>query len=103
MLDRLESLSLESGAVVVAIASGLFATVLAQVRFPGLRWTLALGTPLVISYSLYWSPVWLGASSVEYPTWAPLFIAPWYLAGVIVSTFVVYTMSRRITHGAQDG
>jgi len=43
MLDLLESLSLESGAVVVAIASGLLAAILAQLPSARLKWTLALG------------------------------------------------------------
>ena len=70
MLDLIESLSLKSGALVVAMASVVLAAGSAQVRSSQVRWVLALIGPLLVPYSLYWSPVWLGASSLEYQVWA---------------------------------
>ncbi len=103
MLDLVESLSLESGAVVVAVASGLVAVILAQLRPAKLRWVLALGAPLILSYSLYWSPAWLGADPFALRVWAPLFILPWFLAGVLASSVVVFVATRRMGHGGHDG
>ena len=89
MLNLLHSLSLESGSVVVAVASALFGIVSARLGPAILRWALALGAPLALSYALYWSPVWLGDDPLEYRTWAPLFVGAWYLAGAIASSLVV--------------
>ena len=79
-----------SGALGVVVASAILAFVWTRLRLTTLRWLLALSVPLVISYSLYWSPVWLGADSSEYSAWAPLFIVPWYVAGAVMSSLVIY-------------
>ena len=94
MLDLVQSLTLQSGAVVVALVSALLAFVWVRLP-PTLMWLLGLVAPLVIAYSLYWLPVWQGASSSEYSTWAPLFIAPWYAAGAVLSSLVIYLDIRR--------
>ena len=79
-----------SGALGVALVSAILAFLWVRLRSTPLRWVLALSVPLVISYSLYWSPVWLGADSSEYSAWAPLFIVAWYIAGAAMSSLVVY-------------
>ena len=89
MLDSLESLSIGSGAGLVMVASALLAVVWAQVPSRIVAWLLALGVPLIVSYSLYWLPFWLGADSLEAGAWAGLFIVPWYFAGAAVSSIVV--------------
>jgi uncharacterized PurR-regulated membrane protein YhhQ (DUF165 family) len=46
--------------------------------------------PLVVSYSLYWLPVWMGADDVaQFGAWAGLFILAWRLAGAGTSAYVV--------------
>jgi len=103
MFDLVQSLTLQSGAVVVAFASALLAFVWIRLPTPTLRWLLALSIPLVISYSLYWLPVWRGANSSEYSTWAPLFIAPWYVVGAVMSSFVIYLDARRRRRRMRQG
>jgi hypothetical protein len=90
MRNFLESLSLGSGAGLVMLVSALLAAVSA--RFPSriVAWLLALAVPYIVSYSLYWSPFWLGADSLEAGAWAGFFIVPWYIAGLVVSLGVVY-------------
>jgi len=84
-----------SGALGVVLVSAILAFVWTRLRSTPLRWLLALSGPLVISYSLYWSPVWLGADSSEYSAWAPLFIVPWYRAGAAISSLVIYLVDWR--------
>ena len=88
MRDLLQSLSLWSGALVVGLCSAVFAFFLARVHSVALRWLLLVTTPFAFSYSLYWSPVWLGANASEYSAWALVAIVPWYLAGLLLSVFV---------------
>jgi hypothetical protein len=95
MLGLVPALSLTSGAVVVALISAGLALFWAQLRSRSLKWSLALSAPIVVAYSLYWLPVWLGADSAEHSTWAPLFIGPWSLAGAAVSLLVVHLDARR--------
>ena len=95
MLGFLNSLSIGSRAGLVALVSALLAVAYAQLSSQRAVWILNLGMPFIVSYSLYWSPVWLGADSLEYGAWAPLFIVPWYLAGLLVSTIVVSLFEKR--------
>ena len=97
MLDLLQSLSIESGALIIACASAVCAIVWARIALWSLKWSLALGTPAVLSYVLYWSPVWLGANPSEYSGWAPLLISTWFTAGVIPSV-VVIVFAKAATH-----
>ncbi len=103
MFDLVQSLTLRSGAVVVALMSAILAFVWARLPSTAPRWLLALSSPFVIAYSLYWLPVWRGASPSEYSTWAPLFIAPWYVAGAIMSSLVIYLDRRRQRRRRRQG
>jgi hypothetical protein len=76
--------------VVVAITSGLLAGLWGWLRLGVFGWLLAIATPFIISYSLYWSPVWLGADDIQFGTWAPLFIAPWTAIGEAASLFMFF-------------
>jgi len=69
MLDMINSLDFGSGALVVAAISGLLALWWSRIRRRDLGLCLALGVPLAIAYSLYWSPVWLGDDPMEYSAW----------------------------------
>ena len=60
-----------------------------------LRRGIASAIPFILAYALYWSPVWLGADPSEYANWAPLFIMPWFLAGLLASATVIYLSNRR--------
>src|ERR1043165_8788222 len=94
MKSFIESLSLGSGAVLVAAFCALLAWPLSYLRLAFVRWPAALALPILVSYCLYWLPVWLGASPSEYFSWAFLFIGAWFLAGVITSAVVIVVVGR---------
>jgi len=74
----------------VAVLSALLTWVLFKRARGREVWLLPLAAPLVVSYSLYWLPVWMGSNDVDqYGAWALLFIIPWYLAGAGTSAYVV--------------
>lgn len=95
MKDFLNSLSLGSGAAIVAVCSALLAWPLCHMRQGIFRWLGAVVTPLVLAYILYWLPVWLGANPSEYFSWAFLFISTWFLAGIVASLVVVIILGKR--------
>jgi hypothetical protein len=82
------SLSLGSGALVVAALSGLVSCASYFVRSRLFQGLIALLPPCVIAYSLYWTPVWCGKNASEYWSWAPLLIVPWSGAGLMVSVLM---------------
>ena len=88
-------MSLGSGAAIIAVCSALFSGLWCWVRPGRSGWLVALFVPFIASVCLYWAPVWLGANSSEYSSWAPLFITPWFLAGAIPSAVVVFILRRR--------
>jgi hypothetical protein len=90
----IESLSLGSGAALVAIISALLAGAISFVRPPIVRWLSVVVVPFVISFCLYRLPVWLGADGSEYSSWQFLFIGVWFLAGMIPSALVVFILGR---------
>lgn len=94
MLNFLLSLSLWSGALVVALVSAVVALALASAWRSKVVWFLVLLTSLGVAYCLYWLPVWSGQDPLEYAAWAPLFIIPWFLAGACTSLVVVYAVGR---------
>jgi hypothetical protein len=92
--DAMESVSLVSGAILVAVASS--AVTFAWLRMPSRNARLLLGvaSPLIIAWSLYWSPVWLGAESSEYSAWVLVCVVPWYVAGLVASALTAYVLRR---------
>src|SRR5438045_560092 len=82
MREAIESLSISSGAVVVAAVSAILATLFLRVRQRAIAWFAAV-LPVLIACSLYWSPVWLGANPAEYFSWSLLFCAVWSFSGIV--------------------
>ena len=95
MKTLLESLSLGSGAVIVAVCSALLTAMWLCMRSGKSVWFVALGASLIISICLYWLPVWLGANSSEYFSWAFLVIGFWFLAGAISSSIIILIFRKR--------
>jgi hypothetical protein len=87
--DFVLSFSAGSGAVMVAVLSGLLTWVFSKLWRGHAVWVLPFTVPLVVSYSFYWLPFWMGADDLEASTWAGLFIIAWYLAGAEASVFSV--------------
>jgi hypothetical protein len=90
-----QSLSLNSGAVLIAIASAGLVWLLCVTAARKFRWLWVFVVPLTLSYSLYWLPVWLGADASEYGPWAGIAIGGWFLAGAISSGVVVIALRGR--------
>jgi hypothetical protein len=95
VLNFVESLSIQSGAAVVALVSAVCAIGWTYLESRSLTWTTSLVTPIVIAVALYWTPVLLGAPSTEYSGWAAMFVVPWYVAGAAASALVVALRTRR--------
>ena len=95
MRTLVESLSLGSGAIVVAILSAGVVWLLCCVGPTILRTLWIVIVPFAFAYCLYWSPVWLGADPSEYHAWALIVILPWFLAGVIPSAAIVLILEKR--------
>ena len=82
-------LDFRSVAALCALISGGLAMIWAFVPWSRVREVLVVVVPLVVAYTLYWAPVrGAGRDLSEYSTWAPVFIAPWYLAGFAASATV---------------
>jgi|GEM_PF-1690137 len=91
----IESLSLGSGAALIAVCSAVLVWLLCYVRPAVFRWLGIVVVPLVLASCLYWLPVWLGANSSEYSSWSFLFIGAWFLAGAVPSAVVVLILGKR--------
>jgi hypothetical protein len=92
MRNLLESLSLGSGAAVVAVLSAGIVWLLCRGCAPPLRKFWAVVVPFLVACCLYWSPVWLGADPSEYHAWAAIGIGAWFVAGALASGAVVFMM-----------
>ena len=88
MLNIIQSISLESGALIVAGIS--FVICLVASFYPIAKWVLALVVPFLISNLIYWSPVILGRPKSEYIAWAFAFILPWTVSGIIAAVTAAY-------------
>lgn len=95
MKTFVESLSLGSGAILVAILSAGVVWLLCIVCPVTLRKLWVVIVPFAFAYCLYWSPVWLGADSSEYSAWAVLGVVSWFLAGAIPSAAIVLILRKR--------
>lgn len=87
-------LPLGPGAALAAFISGLLAFVFS--RFPARRakWAIILLAPALVSATLYWVPLRLGASSDIPGALALYFILPWCLAATAAAAVVIFTRTR---------
>ena len=90
----LDSLSLGSGALLIAIVSGVVALATAWLRSRVLRWFAAIVLPLALAYCGYWMPVWLGVPPDQRFSWEFLVVGCWWFAGVITSSIVTFIVAR---------
>jgi hypothetical protein len=95
MKNFVESLSLGSGAILIAVFSVGVVWLLCFVLPVALRWLWVVIVPFLFAYSLYWSPIWLGADRSEYSIWAVLGVGAWFLSGAIPSAVLVLILRRR--------
>ena len=95
MKTLVESLSIGSGAVLIAVLSVGVVWLLCSVLPMALRWLWVVIVPLLFAYSLYWLPVWLGSDPSLYSAWAVLFVGAWFLSGAVPSTVLVRVLQKR--------
>lgn len=89
IIDILETLPFWTVTAIVAVFSALITFSITRGPLLKFKWIVILTLPFPIAYSVYWAPVRLGANVSEYAVWAPLFIIPWYLAGVALSVLLL--------------
>jgi hypothetical protein len=95
MITFLKSLSLGSGALLIAVLSLGIVWLLCSVLPVALRPLWVVLVPFIFAYSLYWLPVWLGADPSEYSAWAVLCVGAWFLSGFFPSAAVVLVLQKR--------
>jgi hypothetical protein len=74
MKTFVESLSISSGAILIAVLSVGVVWLLCSTLPVALRSLWIVIVLFIFAYSLYWLPVWLGANSSEYSAW--VFLRP---------------------------
>ncbi len=90
------SLSLTTGALVLAFVSALVVWFLCYVFPVSLRKFWVVIVPLVLAFCLYWWPVWFNNEPAsEYHTWMFAFLFPWFIAGVVPSALIVLILETR--------
>lgn len=95
LAEMIDSLSLGSGALLIAALSGIFSLLYFFIHNTLFKWVLVLLVPFFLAYSVYWTPVWFAHHlSGEYSSWEGLFIVPWYGAGVFASVLVCYLIGK---------
>lgn len=87
-------ISWASGFFVVACVSTMIAFYAARLEDAASRWSIIVIAPIIVSYCLYWSPVWFGANSSEYLTWYSFFIIPWSIVSILLSMVIVFLFRR---------
>jgi hypothetical protein len=95
MKTFVESLSLGSGAFLIAVLSVGVVWLLCSVLPVALGWLWVAIVPFILAYSLYWLPVWLRADSSEYSPWAILCVGTWFLSGAIPSAGLLLILRKR--------
>ena len=95
MKTFVDSLSLGSGAILVALLSVAVVWLLCFVLPAALRYVWAVIVPFSLAYCLYWLPVWLGDDPSEFGVWAFLGVGAWFFAGFFPSAVVVLILQRR--------
>ena len=76
-------MGLTIGALIVAIASIVLVILTKKLRNLPTRFILLAALAYGLSYTLYWYPVWLGATDPQYSSWAPVFINICFVSGLI--------------------
>jgi len=90
-----DSLSIGSGAILVALLSAGVVWLLCSAVPSASRSLWVYTVPLVIAYSLYWLPVWLGNDPSEYGAWALVVVTPWFIAGAMSSAATILVFRKR--------
>ena len=103
MKTFLESFSLGSSALLIAVLSMGVVWLLRSRLSKNLHSLSALIVPFILAYCLYWSPVWLGSDDVsQYGAWSGLGVGVPFLAGFFPSAAMVLIIQKRRTRMTSD-
>ena len=92
----LESFSLGSAALLIAVLSTGVVWLLRTLLPKNLHSLSAVVVPFVLAYCLYWSPVWFGRSDPsEYGAWAVAGVGALFLAGFFPCAVMVLIIQKR--------
>ena len=88
--------TLQEGAILLALYSGLCALGLGRIKEDTHRWFALLLVPFLLAYGSYWGPVWLsgGDTASEFDSWQLLFIGPWFASGACASLCVGWIVAK---------
>jgi hypothetical protein len=87
MMEFVQSLSLHSGALLVALMSVAALVASLRVLPRWAQWCTGVLVPVLLAWGLYWSPVWLGvAGRSEYSAWSWLGVGAWSAAGLLANS-----------------
>jgi hypothetical protein len=95
MKTLVESLSIGSAAILIAVLSVGVVWLLCTFLPVALRWLCVVIVPSIFAYSLYRLPVWLGDDASEYSAWAVLLVGAWFIAGAVPSAGLVLILRER--------
>jgi hypothetical protein len=95
MKTLVESLSIGSAAILIAVLSVGVVWLLCTFLPVALRWLWVVIVPSIFAYSLYRLPVWLGDDASEYSAWAVLLVGAWFIAGAVPSAGLVLILRER--------
>ena len=103
MKALVDSLSLTSGAILIAVLSVCIVWLLCVLGPKVLYELWPVVVPFPLAYCIYWLPVWF-SNGTEYDralmrsenhNWQLLFVVAWFLAGAVPSAAVVALMRKR--------
>ena len=108
----IESMSLESGAFLIAVLSTIIVSLLSCLKLRLSRfWSLmfqievAIVVPFALANGIYWYGAWEAKEATgstafgDYEMWAPVFIALWSIAGIVpsmVAGFLTRLLIRKV-------
>jgi hypothetical protein len=95
MKTLVESLSIGSAAILIAVLSVGVVWLLCTFLPVALRWLWVVIVPSIFAYSLYRLPVWLGDDVSEYSAWGVLLVGAWFIAGAVPSAGLVLILRER--------
>lgn len=94
-LQRLDSISLLQGCLLLAVGSGVVAWVTRHLKPRWLRWNLVWAVPAGLANLLYWLPVLRSGDASEHAAWALLVLTVWItggIAGFLLTRFALWSL-----------
>lgn len=86
------------GIFFIGIVCFLLSYLILKINDYGIRAIVSVLSPFIISYFLYWGPVWLKGvkDKSEYESWSWVFIFPWAIIGIFAMFIGLLLMPKKI-------